>query len=137
VADRARALDDFLAQMEGRDDITGVLIDMKAAQSQPESFEAASSFAQRIATDRVLRRCRHAYLYADTASANPVVEMLAQARQFKFRRFAQMSEALDWLLMPRRTGLQPAVQLAQEPPLAHVLASLRREAGFLPAAKAA
>ena len=137
LADRARALDDFLSQMDGRDDISSILIDLRDAYSLPESFETANRYAQRIASDRVLRRCRHAYLYSHGSSTNPVVEKLAEARQFRFRRFKLMSEALDWLLAPRRTGLANEVRLQGEPSLEHVLASLRREAGFLPQARAA
>lgn len=137
LADRARALDDFLEQMAGRDDIGSILIDMQEAYSLPETFDTANRFAQRIAADRFLRTCRHAYLYSHRSSANPVVEKLAEARQFRFRRFKVMSEALDWLLSPRRTGIPVSVRLQAEPSLAHVLASLRREAGILPQSQVA
>lgn len=137
LADRARALDDFLAQTEGRDDISSILIDLRDAYSLPEPIQDASRFAHRIANDRVLRRCRHAYLYSHSTSANPAVEKLAEAQQFRFKRFNVMAEALDWLLAPRRGGAQTAARLEAEPSLAHVLAALRREAGFLPVAQAA
>lgn len=137
LADRARALDDFLSQTEGRDDISSILIDLRDAYSMPESLQAAKRYAQRIASERVLRRCRHAYLYSQSTSANPVVEKLAEARQFRFRRFNVASEALDWLLAPRRNGMQQAARPEAEPSLSHVLAALRREAGFLPVAQAA
>ena len=132
--DRARALDDFLSQVDGREDISSILIDMRDAYSLPESFETANRYAERIASDRVLRRCRHAYLYSHRYSLNPVVEKLAEARQFRFRRFKQMSEALDWLLAPRRPGMSAGIA---EPSLEDVLVNLRREAGFLPQTKAA
>lgn len=130
LTDRADALDALLAQLEDGA-IRGILMDMSDARAIPESFQAAATFAERLAGERRLRECRIAYLYSDAASVNGVVEKLAEARQFRFRRFSVMAEAIDWLLTPRRTGqitAMPPVQ--EEPPLAKVLARLKREAGF-------
>ncbi|QSX76965.1 hypothetical protein [Agrilutibacter solisilvae] len=132
IADRALALDALLEQLEGQE-IRSILMDMQEAQAVPESFQAASEFAQRLAGERRLRECRVAYLYGNASNANGVVEKLAEARQFRSRRFEVMSEAIDWLLTPRRTGTIPALppQQEPEPPLAKVLARLKREAGLL------
>jgi hypothetical protein len=137
LADRARALDDFLAQAQGRDDIHGILVDLRDARSNHEPLGAASEYAHRLSTNRMLRRCRHAYVYSDAASANPVVETLAQALQFRFRRFNGMPEALDWLLMPRRVAPTATVADGDGPSLEQVLIALRRRAGFIPASRAA
>ena len=128
VSDRANALDALLVQLEGHD-IRGILMDMQQAQAAPESFQAASEFAQRLAGERRLRDCRIAYVYGHASSVNSVVERLAEARQFRFRRFMVMSEAIDWLLTPRRAAAAAQTAAADaEPPLAKVLARLKREA---------
>ena len=129
VADRANALDALLVQLEGHE-IRSILMDMQEAQAVPESFQAANAFAQRLAGERRLRGCRIAYLYSNASSANTVVETLAEARQFRFRRFSVMSEAIDWLLTPKRTLAAAPVEPDAEPPLAKVLARLKREAGY-------
>jgi hypothetical protein len=130
LTDRADALDALLAQLEG-DAVRGILMDMSQARAIPESFQAAAAFAERLAGERRLRECRIAYLYLDASSVNGVVEALAEARQFRFRRFTVMADAIDWLLTPRRTGSIPALPpVAEEPPLAKVLARLKRDAGF-------
>lgn len=130
LADRSEALDALLAQLEGNA-IRGILLDMSEARALPEPFQASAAFAERLAGERRLRDCRIAYLYSDASSVNGVVEKLAEARQFRFRRFSVMAEAIDWLLTPRRTGSIPALPpVKEEPPLAKVLARLRREAGF-------
>jgi hypothetical protein len=119
VEERARALDDTLGRLHGAP--YGILLDFQRARATADSFEASNNFARRLAGEERLRDCRVAYVYAQAGSVNPVVEKLAQARRFRFRRFAAASSAIDWLLTPRRQRLA----VRREPSAREVLADLR------------
>ena len=120
AADRLRALDEMLPRLE-RERGYGILIDMQGARAVSDTFEACNELARRLAGEARLRGCRVAYVYSLPGSANPVVERLAAARRFRFRRFPAVPEAIDWLLSPRRR--RPAA--APEPSAPEVLSRLR------------
>ena len=124
VEERHAALDEVLAHMQ-RGRPYSILVDMIGASCANESLESSSAFAQRLAGERALRDCRIAYLYPDGARVNHAVERLAQARDFRFRRFASTTEALDWLLSaPPRIKPMPRVRNV-EPDAMTLLAGLR------------
>ena len=125
VEERAAALDEVLADMEpGRP--YRILVDMIGASCANDSLEASAAFASRLASERALRGCRIAYLYPDGTRINQAVERLAQAREFRFRRFCATSEALDWLLSPPvRFAPMPAIAAQAEPDAMTLLAGLR------------
>ena len=88
VEERQAALDEVLAEMEdGRP--YRILVDMIGASCANDSLATSAAFAQRLATERKLKGCRFAYLYPDGARINLAVERLAEARDFKFRRFTR------------------------------------------------
>ena len=124
VEERHAALDEVLAHLSpGR--AYSILVDMIGASCANESLDASGAFAQRLAGERALRDCRIAYLYPDGARVNHAVERLAEARDFRFRRFATTSDALDWLLAPpARIKPMPALRNV-EPDAMTLLAGLR------------
>ena len=125
VEERQTALDEVIAQMdEGRP--YRILVDMIGASCANDSLETSARFASRLATERKLKGCRIAYLYPDNARINLAVERLAEARDFRFRRFTTTTEALDWLLSPP-TRIKPALQIEThaEPDALPLLAGLR------------
>ena len=125
VEDRNAALDEVVSQMEdGRP--YRVLVDMIGASCANESLEASAASAQRLAGERKLRGCRIAYLYPEGARINVAVERLAEAREFKFRRFCTTTDALDWLLSPpTRFKAAPTLEQQTEPDAITLLAGLR------------
>ncbi len=99
VAEREQALDAILGRMEpGRD--YRVLVDMIGAQPALDCPDAIEAFAQRLAVTTRLRGWRLAYLYPAGSRAHRLVEQLACAPDFPFRRFHAVIEAMDWLLAP-------------------------------------
>lgn len=125
VEERNTALDETLAQMEeGRP--YRILVDMIGASCANESLEASAEYARRLASERRLKGCRIAYLYPEGARVNVAVEKLAEARDFKFRRFSTTTDALDWLLSPpTRIKPVPAIEQQDEPDAITLLAGLR------------
>jgi hypothetical protein len=125
VEERNAALDETLAQMEeGRP--YRILVDMIGASCANESLETSAEYARRLASERRLKGCRIAYLYPEGARVNIAVEKLAEARDFKFRRFATTTDALDWLLSPpTRIKPVPALEQQDEPDAITLLAGLR------------
>ena len=125
VEERQAALDEVLAEMEdGRP--YRILVDMIGASCANDSLATSAAFAQRLATERKLKGCRFAYLYPDGTRINLAVERLAEARDFKFRRFATTTEALDWLLSPpTRINAMPPLSTHAEPDAMTLLAGLR------------
>ena len=125
VEERHAALDATLAEMEpGRP--YRILVDMIGASCANDTLEASSEFARRLSTERALRGCRIAYLYPDGRRINQAVERLAEARDFKFRRFSATTEALDWLLSPpTRINAMPPLSSHAEPDAMTLLAGLR------------
>jgi hypothetical protein len=119
VEERARALDDTLGRLQGAP--YGILLDFQRARAVADTFDSCNNFARRLASEERLRDCRVAYVYSQSGNINPVVEKLAQARRFRFRRFAAASTAIDWLLSPRRQRLATR----REPSAKEVLADLR------------
>ena len=124
ATDRLRVLDETLERLEA-DRGYGILIDLQHARAAPDTFEACNRLAMRLAEEPRLRSCRVAYVYSEPGSANPMVERLAAARRFRFRRFLGVSEAIDWLLTPRR--IRTAAKPESSAP--EVLARLRRTPG--------
>ena len=123
ATDRLRVLDETLGRLEpGR--AYGILIDLQRARATPDTFEACNRLATRLSEEPRLRACRVAYVYSHPGNANPVVERLAEARRFRFRRFVVVSDAIDWLLTPKRTRVAPHAG----PSAPEVLATLRRAA---------
>jgi hypothetical protein len=125
VEERQAALDEILAEMEeGRP--YRILVDMIGASCANDSLATSAAFAQRLATERKLRGCRIAYLYPEGARINLAVERLAEARDFRFRRFTATTEALDWLLSPpTRIKAAPPIEAQAEPDAMTLLAGLR------------
>lgn len=125
VEERNAALDETIAQMEdGRP--YRILVDMIGASCPNESLETSAAYARRLASERKLKGCRVAYLYPEGARINVAVEKLAEAREFKFRRFATTTDALDWLLSPpTRIKPVPALEQQDEPDAITLLAGLR------------
>jgi hypothetical protein len=123
ATDRLQVLDETLGRLEA-DRRYGILIDLQRARAMPDTFEACNHLATRLAEEPRLRDCRVAYVYSESACANPMIERLAAARRFRFRRFFVVSEAIDWLLTPR--WIRPAAHA--EPSAPEVLARLRRTA---------
>lgn len=119
VEERAQALDDTLGRLQGAS--YGILLDFQRARAAADTFESCNNFARRLAGEERLRECRVAYVYSQSDNVNPVVEKLAQARRFRFRRFAVASTAIDWLLSPRHQRHA----LRREPSAKEVLAKLR------------
>lgn len=124
ATDRLRVLDETLGRLEA-DRGYGILIDLQRARAAPDTFEACNRLATRLAEEPRLRDCRVAYVYSEAACANPMVERLAAARRFRFRRFSGVSEAIDWLLTARRLRVAPEL----EPSAPEVLAKLRGMGG--------
>jgi hypothetical protein len=125
VEERHAALDETVAQLdEGKP--YRILVDMIGASCANDTLEASGEFARRLAGERKLRDCRIAYLYPDGKRINHAIERLAEARDFRFRRYSTMSDALDWLLSPA-TRLRPMPPVAQqaEPDAVTLLAGLR------------
>lgn len=125
VEERHAALDEVLDALapEGRHRI---LVDMIGASCAIDTLDASAALAKRLAGERRLRDCRIAYLYPSGARINQAVEQLAQAREFRFRRFARTIDALDWLLAPPvRTRPMPHLQAQVEPDAMTLLAGLR------------
>jgi len=125
VQERHAALDATLAEIEpGRP--YRVLVDMIGASCANDTLEASGEFARRLSSERKLRGCRIAYLYPDGKRINQAVERLAEARDFRFRRFGATNEALDWLLSsPARLTAMPSLTTHAEPDAMTLLAGLR------------
>jgi len=125
VEERHAALDEVLAHLSPGPPCR-ILIDMIGATCAIDTLDASSALAKRLAGERRLRDCRIAYLYPSGARINQAVEKLAEAREFRFRRFARTTEALDWLLAPPvRIKPMPALQAQAEPDAMTLLAGLR------------
>lgn len=75
-----------------------ILIDYLEATHQPASFESSNAFAATISNDPVLRHCRIAFVGGRRQQFNAVVETLADARRYPFRRFYDRETAIGWLL---------------------------------------
>jgi hypothetical protein len=124
VDERNAALDQALAQMEP-DRPYRILVDMIGATCANDSLQTSAAYAKRLASESKLRDCRTAYLYPDGARINHAVERLAEAREFRFRRFTTTTEALDWLLAPApRIRPMPPIQAQAEDAMT-LLAGLR------------
>ena len=125
VEERHAALDEVLDAMapEGH---YRILVDMIGASCALDTLDASGALAKRLAGERRLRDCRIAYLYPPNARINQAVEKLAEAREFKFRRFNTTTDALDWLLSPP-TRFRPVPEIEQhdEPDAITLLAGLR------------
>jgi hypothetical protein len=125
VGERAAALDEVLAQMEPGKPYR-ILVDMIGASCANDPLDTSAEFARRLAGEPQLRGCRVAYLYPDGARINHAVEQLAAAREFRFRRFATTTDALDWLLSsPPRFKPAPPLGTQAEPDAMTLLAGLR------------
>jgi hypothetical protein len=125
MEERHEALDATLAQIEPGKPYR-ILVDMLGASCANDSLDASSAFAQRLSSERALRGCRIAYLYVDGQRINHSVERLAEAREFRFRRFSATTDALDWLLSPpTRIGAMPPLAAHAEPDAMTLLAGLR------------
>lgn len=125
VEERHAALDEVLDAMapEGH---YRILVDMIGASCALDTLDASGALAKRLAGERRLRDCRIAYLYPPGARINQAVEKLAEAREFRFRRFARTTDALDWLLAPPvRLKPMPHLQVQAEPDAMTLLAGLR------------
>lgn len=122
VKERTRALDETLGRLLGAP--YGILIDFRHARAAIDTFEESNALARRLAEEPKLRGCRVAYVYSQSACANAVVEQIAVARRFRFRRFTHASTAIDWLLTPRGQRRTPR----REPSATEVLAELRARA---------
>lgn len=97
VADREQALTDLLPVLEE----TGyrqILVDFRNADCIINDFDASNTFASRLAFQPRLRTCQIAYLTQPGGHVDPVVEALADARGFVFRRFDNRRLAIHWLL---------------------------------------
>jgi hypothetical protein len=125
VEERHRALDEVVAQMEeGRP--YRILVDMIGASCASDMLDDSARFASRLAGEKRLKGCRIAYLYPNNARINTAVEKLAEAREFRFRRFSTTTDALDWLLSPpTRLKPAPAITSQVEPDAVTLLAGLR------------
>ena len=125
IEERQAALDEVIATFdEGRP--YRILVDMIGASCANDTLESSARLAQRLASEPKLKGCRIAYLYNDGARINQAVERLAEARDFKFRRFATTTDALDWLLAPpTRIAAAPPIETHAEPDAMTLLAGLR------------
>lgn len=102
IEERAIALDEALAGLEVGQ-CHRIVVDFLGARAAADSFKAGNDHARRLASEPKLRGCRIGYVYPQDASVNPVVEAIAEARGFRFRKFNRVADALDWLLaMPKR-----------------------------------
>ena len=125
VEERHAALDEVIAHLAPGQS-RRILVDMIGASCAIDTLEASSALAKRLAGERRLRDCRIAYLYPPNARINQAVEKLAEAREFKFRRFARTTDALDWLLAPPvRITPMPQLETQAEPDAMTLLAGLR------------
>lgn len=125
VEERHAALDEVLAELEPGHTYR-ILVDMIGASCAIDTLEASAALAKRLANERRLRNCRIAYLYPPGARINQAVEQLAEAREFRFRRFQRTTDALDWLLAPPvRLRPAPDLEAHAEPDAMTLLAGLR------------
>lgn len=86
-----------------------ILIDYLDATHQPTSFASSNAFAATISNHPVLRHCRIAFVGGRRQQFNAVVEMLADARRYPFRRFYDRDSAIRWLLTD-----EPALGLLED-----------------------
>lgn len=86
-----------------------ILIDYVAAVHHVATFAESNAFASTIAHHPVLRQCRIAFVGSRGQQFNAVVETLADARRYPFRRFFDPQTALSWLMSDA-----PALGLLQD-----------------------
>lgn len=96
VDERCAAIDEMVATVRDTG-VSRLLIDLSLARIAADGIGAANRLANRLARDRVLERCRIAYVGRPTQH-DPAVEVLASAKGFEAERFASRDEATAWLL---------------------------------------
>lgn len=74
-----------------------ILIDLTAAQAGPDGPADFSAFANRITSEPLLLASRTAFVVPAVHPANHLIEVLADARHYPFRRFDARAPALEWL----------------------------------------
>lgn len=97
IESRIAAMDETLALL----DSTGyrrILIDYIEARAQLDSLASLSSFATLISSNAQLRQCRITFVGRQNQQFNAVIETLAEARHYPFRRFYDRESAIAWLL---------------------------------------
>lgn len=102
IEDRSLALDEALVHLDG-ERCHRLLIDFLGARATADSFKASNDHARRLSSEPKLRSCRIGYVHPQAPTVNHVVEAIAEARGFRFRKFNRVADALDWLLaVPKR-----------------------------------
>lgn len=74
-----------------------ILIDLTAAQAGPDGPADFSALANHITNEPLLLASRTAFVVPPVHPANHLIEVLADARHFPFRRFDTREPALEWL----------------------------------------
>lgn len=74
-----------------------ILIDLSAAQAGPDGPADFSAFANRITREPLLLASRTAFVVPAVHPVNHLIEVLADARHYPFRRFDERAPALEWL----------------------------------------
>ncbi|MBW3549261.1 MAG: hypothetical protein KY442_00155 [Proteobacteria bacterium] len=97
IGSRIQAMNETLVLL----DSTGyrrIMVDYLEAKAHLDSLASASAFASLISSDPQLRQCRITFVGSRTQQFNAVVETLADARHYPFKRFYDRASALAWLL---------------------------------------
>jgi len=96
VAERFQAWAESRPLLE-RSGYRRILIDLTAAQAGPDGPADFSAFANRITSEPLLLASRTAFVVPPVHPANHLIEVLADARHYPFRRFDARAPALEWL----------------------------------------
>lgn len=75
-----------------------VLVDLSRAEMASQAPEAESRFAHVLSNNRVLARCRTAYLARERQAGNWFIELLAKTRHYPFGHFTDLDRAYEWLM---------------------------------------
>lgn len=88
-------------------DIRRILIDLQEASPAYEPVSEYAGFVSLLASEPLLLRSRTAFVAPPVHPINHLIEVLADARHYPFRRFADRAAALDWLLSDQpATGMR-------------------------------
>jgi hypothetical protein len=105
---RRQAMHETLALLEASG-FRRILIDYVDAQYHLGTFAESNAFASTISNQPLLRQCRIAFVGSQGQQFNAVIETLADARRYPFRRFFDRESALAWLMTDA-----PAIGLLQD-----------------------
>lgn len=108
IENRVTAMNETLGLLD-RTGYRRILIDYNQAQTHMDSMASMSRFATLISSNAQLRQCRITFVGDRNQQFNAVIETLADARHYPFRRFYDRESAIAWLLSDAPRYAHPEV----------------------------